>query len=392
MRILNTTILSFFVLLALTSTVNAQDDFNMFNTFWGIKEEVKEDKRPDIIVYLSPFENPNSPMARFRPESVKTSEGKILRPGEWALSMQMAKSSNFNPRFAKRFKRNDEFFVNEDQQQNVNVNSYSMKVQRGMKVLDVPFEIGGKLTAYQDVKSNFASDLTTGFHQRYEMESVNPKANHEYGALVGDARKSIAGKDGEIYYVKTEVYVKAQLMAEDLNGLKPNLSIQFTVKPPMGGEDYQKKPGAVATLAMSRQLTNYLSFVGSYEMVYHPLSASDFDTNSDDLKVEDVYQNLYAGIIVDPGKKGGFYFSVGASYLSSNIEYKQSQIMDSHLTSNTDSLTFVAQANYVMKNGWELSAGAREAKWWAGESSNIEHNWAAHEDDITFWFKVSKRF
>ena len=211
----------------------------------------------------------------------------------------------------------------------VNTNYITANLSHGFEQNGVPLEVGAVVRGFQDNNTNALSKLLKTFHEGIHRGVANiPPPGTPLAGAVGNNHTSVIGKDGQIYMVTVDPYIKGQLLKEIPGTVQPNLAITLSARVPTSTRSFDTT-GVGLTAAASKHLTEKVIANMAVSVSHQFLNHDDFNASSN-LKVSPIQATGFIGVTHDVGEPGGFYYSVGVKGENAAMRYQDARATDNY--------------------------------------------------------------
>lgn len=238
----------------------------------------------------------------------------------------------------------------------VRINTYALqvKISGGYRVNGVKLENGAIFrTSIDQHSDNFLSVFLMEFHKAVHAPVMIPHPNQPWSGSVGPNKTLVIGKDGRIFITSAELYAKIQLLEHGSLQPLPNLSTKFSVRVPLDSTRFNQF-GMALSVGLSNEISPWLSYLVAGSLTFQDLGRGDFNAD-DNLSVNRWAADLFAGLVLDPEERGGFYATLGVRLSTPRARYR------SHSRSNQLSKVLCGSLNYRSSDGsWEVIAFVQE--------------------------------
>lgn len=253
--------------------------------------------------------NPNAVAGRLYLQPLGEHDDQAIEP--LTVSADFGSATDYNVHFVEK---------EGDRELTVNTNIYSFAVTKGFSLFGKSWETGTQVRLYQDMRQTWGSELVKNYHEAFPSDGFGhvPPDGQFYGCI-GDNQTPVIGNNREFYLTTVQLHAKTQILRDQPGRPIPDLALKLTARIPTSGKPFDTQ-GIGLTAGLSKQLTASLSFMGSAALVYQALSEEDFNANN--LTVEPLAVDLFAGACWDMGLEDGWYAQGGLRWSSERVAYK----------------------------------------------------------------------
>ncbi|MBU1169131.1 MAG: hypothetical protein KKD44_06145 [Proteobacteria bacterium] len=264
-----------------------------------------------------------------------------------------------------------------DKELTVNTNIYTLSLARSMDMVGRRVEMGGIFRSHQDMRSTLGSSLVKRYHEAFPSDGFGhvPPEGQYYGA-VGDNETAVIGESREFYLNTLQLYAKYQLCRETTGFM--DSALKLSIRVPLSGKSFDKR-GIALSAGFSKQMGPHLRAIGSGGLVFQDLDAKDFDANN--LDVASWVYDVFAGLVWDMGRPGGWYAQAGMRYASKRVSYIQ----------NSDSAAAAVVTHFGPVYRFREKQG-RVIEWFMSFNEDIPGLGYGLEPDVAFYTGVSVLF
>lgn len=307
--------------------------------------------------------NPNPVGGRLWLQPLGVHDDRVTDKGEICVSF--GSSTDYNVHFIEK---------QGDKELTVNTNIYTLSLARSVDLAGKKVELGGIFRSHQDLRGTLGANLVKHYHEAFPSDGFGhiPPDGQYYGS-VGNNETPVIGKSREFYLHTLQLYTKYPLSHEDSGFM--DSALKLSVRVPLSGFSFDK-PGIALSAGFSKQMNSQLRLIGAGGLVYQDLSQEDF--NADNLDVKPWVTDLFAGLVWDMGRHGGWYAQAGIRYASKRVAYSQ----------NPDSAANSVVTHFGPVYRFKEKQG-RIIEWFASFSEDIPGLGYGLEPDVAFYTGIS---
>lgn len=266
-------------------------------------------ERDSINLRFPVFYNPNPIAGRLYIQPLDVHDARVV--SGTMVDLDYGSSTDYNIHFVE----------NEgDEELTVNSTIFSLRVSHGFSALGRIVETGGIIRTHQDMRETWFSNFVKNYHQAFPSDGFGnvPEDGQYYGA-VGNNETVVIGDNREFFLTTLQLYAKYQFLYDDgPEGAIPDLTVKCSTRIPLSSNSFDR-PGMAVSAGVSKEIITRFHLIGTGGLAYQDLDEKDF--NAENMDVEQLTMDLFAGVLWDLGERGGWYSQIGMRWSSERVSY-----------------------------------------------------------------------